>query len=218
LGLEPDRGLGNEFEMDTYYLLANQTYAVLVDSDTGTNLRYREEVPNIFIGNFFAPEVTVNTPVVTTGNIFDFTWSVIDQNADDVHRYSVWLSSDGGISYQILARNRTTTSFLWDSSGFLERDNYIVRIRAYSLDYTAGQEITYADETGYWPGDFGDGISSEFSAGDVPPPTSPTTPPPTTPPPTTGPPTGIDPLLIGLIGGIGVGVVILLILFLIRKK
>ena len=217
LGLEPDRGLGNEFEMDTYYLLANQTYAVLVDSDTGTNLRYREEIPGIFIGNFFAPEVTVNDAVATTGNSFDFTWSVTDQNADDVHRYSIWLSSDGGVSYQILARNLTATSFTWDSSGFLERDNYILRVRAYSLDWTAGVEISLADEAGYWPGDFGDGFSAEFAAGDVPPPTTPTTPPPPTTP-TTPPVQGIDPLLIGLIGGIGVGVVILLILFLIRKK
>jgi hypothetical protein len=35
LGLEPARVDGNEFEVDTYFLLANQTYSVLVDSDTG---------------------------------------------------------------------------------------------------------------------------------------------------------------------------------------
>ena len=183
LGLEPTRGLGNEFEIDTYYLLANQTYSVLVDSDTGTNLRYIEEVPNIFIGNYFAPVVTVSDAVASTGNSFDFTWSVTDQNANDTHRYSIWLSSDGGVSYQVLARNLTATAFTWDSSGFLERDNYILRVRAYSLDWTAGVEISLADEAGYWPGDLGDGFSSEFAAGDVPPPTEPpTTPPPTTPP------------------------------------
>ena len=128
------------------------------------------------------------------------------------------MSSDGGVSYQVLARNLTATAFTWDSSGFLERDNYILRVRAYSLDWTAGVEISLADEAGYWPGDLGDGFSSEFAAGDVPPPTEPPTTPPPTTPPTEPPVTHIDPLLIGLIGGIGVGVVILLILFLIRKK
>jgi hypothetical protein len=235
LGLEPARAAGNVFTMDTYYLLANQTYSILVDSDTGTNLRYSEEIPGIFIGNFFAPDVTVNAPVDLGSNSFNLTWSVTDQNADDVHYYSVWLSADGGVSYQAIIRNLTTPYYVWDSSGFIERDNYIVRVRAFSLDFSNVLDLLPAghpdgvydtplcsadSESDYWPGDFTDAFTGEFSAGDVPAQvtTTPTTP--TTPTGPTGPTTPVtwDPLLIGLIGGIGVGVVVLLILFLIRKK
>jgi hypothetical protein len=236
LGLEPDRVAGNTFTVDTYYLLANQSYSVLVDSDTGTNLRYSLEIPNIFLGNFFAPVVTVNAPIDLGSNTFNFTWSSTDQNADDVHYYSVWISGDGGVSYQVIARNLTDTYYVWDSSGFLERDNYRVRIRAFSVDFSNVLDLlpeddpdgvydtplaAVDDQANYWPGDFADGYSGEFSAGDVPPPEpTTTTPEPTTPTGPTGPapPPPLDPLLIGLIGGIGVGVVVLLILFLIRKK
>ncbi|TET06619.1 MAG: hypothetical protein E3J86_14890, partial [Candidatus Thorarchaeota archaeon] len=225
LGLEPARVTGSEFTMDTYYLLANQTYSVLVDSDTGTNLRYTEEIPNIFIGNFFAPVVTVEVPIDEGSNVFNFTWSATDLNADDVNYYSVWLSNDVGVSFQLLTTNLTGTTYLWDSSGYLERDDYIVKIRGFSIDFTNhtgyGILADVSDESLYWPGDFGDGLSPEFSAGDVPPPdpiTTTTSTPTTTEPTTPVPPTEIDPLLIGLLGGIGIGVVVLLILFLIRNK
>jgi hypothetical protein len=222
LGLEPARVYDNTISLDTYYLLANQTYSILVDSDTGTNLRYSVETPAVTIGNFFAPVVTVPTPVETTSgsNIFDITWSSTDLNADDTTYYSLWLSNNDGISYMLLAQNLTTTSYQWDSSGWLE-DSYMIRVRAYSLDFTVvGLNDVSDPPAGYWPGDFGDGFSAAFDAGDVPPTVEPTT------NETTTTPTGgggggdipLDPLLIGLIGGIGVGVVIILILFLIRKK
>jgi hypothetical protein len=221
LGLEPARVYDNTIELDTYYLLANQTYAILVDSDTGTNLRYSVETPSVTIGNFFAPIVTVPTPVETSAgsNVFDITWSSTDRNADDTPYYSLWLSNNDGMSFQLLAQNLTGTSYQWNSAGWLE-DSYMVRVRAYSLDFTvAGMADVSDPPAGYWPGDFGDGFSAAFNAGDVPPPSTPPTNTSTTT--TSGPPVGpggIDPLLIGLVGGIGVGVVIILILFLIRKK
>jgi hypothetical protein len=233
LGLAPARVAGNTVALDTYYLLANQTYNILVDSDTGTNLRFSPEIVGVFIGNFFAPKVTVPVPVATVGDadVFDITWSSTDLNADDTPYYSLWVSSNDGVSYQLLAQNLTTTSYLWDTSIWLE-DSYIVRVRAYSLDFlTYVLENTYNNGTlyevypnavgnppaSYWPGDFADGFSPAFNAGAIPP--LPTTPPANT---TTSTPTvvgpSLDPLLIGLIGGIGVGVVVILILFLIRKK
>jgi hypothetical protein len=232
LGLEPARVFTNTIELDTYYLLANQTYGILVDSDTGTNLRYSIEAAGVTIGNFFAPEVTVPapTPLVSDPNTFDITWSSTDLNADDTTYYSLWLSNNDGVSYMLLAQNLTTTTFQWNSSGWLE-GSYMIRVRAYSLDFTVGDPAPDVGDppAGYWPGDFGDGFSPAFDAGDVPLPTSepePTTsePEPTTSEPeptTTDEPTPgpiLDPLLIGLVGGIGVGVVIILILFLIRKK
>jgi hypothetical protein len=242
LGLEPARVYTNTIEVDTYYLLANQTYGILVDSDTGTNLRYSEEYADVTIGNFFAPVVTVPTPVAQVGDsrTFDITWSSTDLNADDTPYYSLWLSNNDGLSYMLLAQNLTTTSYMWNSSGWLEL-NYTIRVRAYSLDFTiAGMADVSDPPAGYWPGDFSDGFSPAFTAGDVPIPTTSTTTTTTTTSTTTTITTttttttetttdtettetetttgGLDPLLIGLVGGIGVGVVIILILFLIRKK
>jgi hypothetical protein len=235
VGLEPDRVLNTKtIEIDTYYLLANQTFEIIVSSDTGSNFDYTSKTPGVFIGNYFKPVVTVPIPVATTGDadIFNITWSSTDRNVDDTPYYSVWVSSNDGVSYQLLAQNVTTTFFLWDSSIWQE-DSYIVRIRAYSIDLDTfvledtdddGQEddpVYLCDvgnpPAGYWPGDYADGFSAAFDAGAIPPP-------PTTPPANTTTPTGgvvgpyPDPLLIGLIGGIGVGVVVILILFLIRKK
>ncbi len=218
LGLEPARVYTNNFQIDTYYLLANQTYSVLVDSDTGVNIRYSLEFSDIFIGNFFAPVVTVNAPVDQGDNVWRFSWSSTDRNADDVNYYSVWLSGDGGISYNVLARNLTVLQYDWDSTGFLQKE-YICRVRAFSLDMTTtvdGWPAGGVSEDTYWPGDFSDGFSDPFTAGDVPTTTTSTGTGTGTGPTGTGQP--LDPLLVGLIGGIGVGVVVILILFLIKKR
>ncbi|MDH4213546.1 MAG: S8 family serine peptidase [Candidatus Thorarchaeota archaeon] len=232
VGLEPARAYHTRtFMIDTYYLLQNQTFGILVSSDTGSNFDYTGGISNVFIGNYFTPHVTVNAPVETSTNHFNITWSSTDRNVDDTTYYSVWLSNDGGDSYMLLQQNTTATSYQWNAVGWLDTD-YIVRIRAYSLDFdTFVLEDTYDNGTlyeiylcgvgnppaSYWPGDFADGFSASFAAGDVQvtPPVTTTTTTTTTTTITTG---GIDPLLIGLVGGIGVGVVIILILFLIRKK
>jgi hypothetical protein len=222
VGLEPGPVAGMTKTIDTYFLLVNGTYSVLVDSDTGTNLKYSVEIPNVFIGNFFAPKVTVDAPVAVSSTAFNVSWSSTDRNVADVPYYQIAVSTDGGSTFQVLARNMTTTSFIWDSHGFVEKSNYVLRVRAFSLDFSNPPGLCSANgEENYWPGDFGDGFTAPFAAGDVPittPPTTTTTPPTTSTTPTTPPVTGIDPLIIGLIGGIGVGVVVLLILFLIRKK
>jgi hypothetical protein len=65
VGLEPATAYNTKtFQIDTYYLLQNQTFAVLVASDTGSNFDYAEEIPGIFIGNYFKPVVTVPTPLL----------------------------------------------------------------------------------------------------------------------------------------------------------
>ena len=235
VGLEPDRVYNTKtFEIDTYYLLQNQTFAISLSSDTGSNFDYTAQWDNIFIGNYFAPKVTVDTPTVTTGNTLNITWSVTDRNVDDDHYYSLWLSNNDGQSYMLLAQNLSTPFYLWDTTGWVE-DSYIVKVRAYSMDFgtyvmedTDDNPITpdvqvylcqlNSPPTSYWPADFGEGFSAAFNAGDVPPPT--TTAPTTTEPTTTSSAGGglpLDILLIGLVGGIGVGVVVLLVLFLIRK-
>jgi len=167
LGLEPIPVEGNSIEVDTYYLMANQTYSIVVDGHTGANIVYNLEIPNVFIGNFFAPIVTVPTPTPIGGGEYSITWSCTDLNADDVNYYSVWLSNNDGASYMLLAQNLTETTFLWDSTGWLE-DSYMVRIRAYSLDFTVPDLCDVSDPpAGYWPGDFSDGFSPPFLAGDT---------------------------------------------------
>ncbi|MHA2148740.1 MAG: S8 family serine peptidase [Candidatus Thorarchaeota archaeon] len=146
LGLDEDRVSGGEMEMDSYYLLANQSYSVLVDSDTGTNLRYSVEVPNIFLGNYFLPDVNVVSVTDLGAGLHNFTWTCTDLNADDTNFFSIGLSSDDGVSYQVLARNVTDFFYVWDSSGYLEGD-YSLRVRAFSVDLT-----TTIPEIG-WPSD-----------------------------------------------------------------
>ena len=151
---------------DTYLLDgSNQTVNVRVIGFTDSNETLICDYRNIILSNFFKPKVTVYSPIDLGSNVFNFTWTSTDLNADDVHYYSVWLSMDGGMSYNILARNLTTTSYLWDSTGFMERDNYIVRIRAYSLDFTVPGMAAVDDESKYWPGDYSDGFSIPFSTG-----------------------------------------------------
>lgn len=218
-------------EFDTYRLLRNITMTVQYYCYTATDVWFGDELGTVSFANFFKPVVTVPVPVETaTTDVFNITWSSTDQNADDVPYYSVWLSNDGGETYQLLAQNLTGTFFVWDSNGWLET-SYIVRVRAYSLDFTNFSAVYGEDfeilpdvtdpPAGYWPGDYTDGFSAAFNAGDTEAPTpTTTTPPPTTTTTTTAPPPPgeLDPLLVGLIGGIGVGVVVILILFLIKKK
>jgi hypothetical protein len=224
VGLEPDPAAGKTFTMDSYDLLANGTFSVLVGSDTGSNIRYSMEMKDIFLGNFFAPDLTVNSAVSLGSNLYNFTWSASDQNEDDSLFYSIGISSDGGATFQLVASNLTETFFVWSAAGWLEGDYYF-RVRAYSFDTVYlldGEPLGTLDAppSSYGPYVlFTDVTNGPFAAGDVPVPTSPTT---TTTTTTTTPtptePPVFDPLLIGLIGGIGVGVVVLLILFLIRKK
>jgi hypothetical protein len=220
-------------QFDTYELRRNITMTVQYTCYTGTDVVFFDELGTVTFNNYFAPVVTVNVPVSLGSDVWNLTWSSTDQNAGDTPYYSLWLSRDAGVTFVLLQQNITATNYTWDSSSWLE-SNYIVRVRAYSCDFTNWTLLGYTDgvlcdvtdpPAGYWPGDFSDGFSSSFAAGAIPPVTTTTTT--TTPTPTnattttTTTPSGgvvLDPLLIGLLGGIGVGVVVLLILFLVRKK
>ena len=178
LGLEPDRVYANTFEFDTYYLMRNRIYSILINSQTGTNFDYNAEISNVYIANFISPEVTVNAPTPVVGDeerTFDVTWSSFDCNVNDENYYSLWLSDNEGASYTLLAENLTVTTYRWNSSGWLI-GSYMFRVRAYSLDFTNFTELGYDygvrpdvsnPPEGYWPGDFGDGFSAPIVAGDI---------------------------------------------------
>ena len=148
---------------DTYTLdRSNQTVNIRIEGTTELNETLIYSYEDVTLSNFFKPDVIVNHPVEVENDLFNVTWTCTDKNANDTNFFSVWLSFDGGVSYQLLARNLTQTYYLWNAAGFLERDNYIFRIRAFSVDLTTGL-ASVDDEANYWPGDYSDGFSSDFA-------------------------------------------------------
>jgi hypothetical protein len=207
---------------DTYQFERNVNFTVVLNVWTDTDVTWRLQVGMVRFENFYTPTVTVNDALDLGDDTFNFTWTADDGNAADTLYFSVWVSSDGGDTFQLVIQNITETFYVWDSDGWLIED-YMYMVRVYDCDHTypLGVGAAIAPPLSYWPGLFADDMSTSFEAGNVipttPTPTT-TTPPETTTPTTSVTPTVFDPLLIGLLGGIGVGVVILLILFLIRKR
>ncbi|MHA2383311.1 MAG: S8 family serine peptidase [Candidatus Thorarchaeota archaeon] len=208
---------------DTYQFERNVNFTVFLYVWTDTDVAWTMEVGMVRFENFYTPVITVNDAIDLGGDVFNFTWTASDGNADDTLYFSVWLSADGGSTFQLMIQNLTGTFYVWDSDGFLI-DDYVYMVRVYDCDHTypLGVGAAAAPPLSYWLGLNADDASVEFEAGNViytpPVTTTTTTPEPTTTTTTTPTDGGIDPLLIGLLGGIGVGVVILLILFLIRKR
>jgi hypothetical protein len=188
---------GAEVTYDTYDLGRNGTFQVQLTATTATNIDFEINLLALTFNNYFKPYIN-SVDVTGSGAVKTITWTMSDLNAGDTHTYEVLLSADGGDTFQLIATGLTALTYDWDSTGFTIR-NYVTKVRvtdSYGLD----------DEMD----------STAFEAGTVTVEPEPTT----TPEPT---PTGglfgdIDPLWIGLIGGIGVGVVVILILFLVRKR
>ncbi|MHA2242916.1 MAG: hypothetical protein ACXACE_15030, partial [Candidatus Thorarchaeota archaeon] len=180
---------------DTYDLDRNALMGLVFTGYTDTNVVFSDEFIGVDFTNFFAPELS-NLVVTGDGAVKTITWDNADRNSLEVQTFEVLMSDDEGDTWQLLSAGSTTTGYTWDSTGFYI-DEYTVQIRV-------------SDETGLT--DVLD--SSLFDAGTLERP-EPPTPTPTTPPPV------VDPnfvLWIGLIGGIGVGVVVILILFLVKKR
>ncbi len=206
--------VGPEVTYDTYQFLKNGSFQVLVAAVTETNIDFDVNYPSFTFNNFFTPEMLTVT-VAGTGATKTISWTSSDLNAGDEHFYEVLISADSGTSYQLLGMNITTLSFSWDSTSFLTRDTYRAMVRVYDNDPIESNDSA---ATGvFWMGLSDSLESSVFSAGTLTPPTTTTGPEPTT---TTDPGPGlqIDPLWIGLIAGIGAGVVVVLILFLVKKR
>ena len=159
---------GNYIAYDTYEFQENVTVPLLYLGLTDGILMESVFHPALTFNNYFTPNITQFPPIGLGAKQFNFTWTCSDHNQDDVNYYSVWLSSDSGFTYQLLAGNLTDTFFVWDSTGFMIRENYLVKIRAYSLDFTY-RDYCRVDNppASYWPGDFSDSESFEIDAGDV---------------------------------------------------
>ena len=165
---------GNSVSFDTYsFLGANQTFTwVEVNAKNSTGFEYSYRI-GLGVCNYFAPDCEVAVDEAEYP-VYNITWSCLDLNQDDTNYFDVLLSSDGGITYYQLASNLTEKHYVWDSAGFLEHE-YLVKIRAYSADFTVTKEIAPGifwpdveiSRQTYWPGDFDDALSNPFMAGDV---------------------------------------------------
>ncbi len=122
---------GNTVEIDTRALGSNFTCVInsTIWFHNGTTLT--ELVPNVFLGNFFVPVVEVVSPngyeVWTGAN--NITWNAWDLNEGEELTFEVLVSSDSGITFQLLFAGLTETWFLWDCSTFLNLSTYVVEIR-----------------------------------------------------------------------------------------
>ncbi len=206
---------------DTYQFLKNGSFSIIVSSYTPTNIDFEVNYARITFDNFFAPTMQSVTVTAQGSNVFEVTWNATDRNAGDDLYYEVYLSADSGLTYQLLDSNRTTTSYQWNSTDFLEKDTYRFKIVVYDNDPDQG----IAAPGSYWTGMSDEMESEDFSAGAQTTPTTTTTT--TTPTPTTTTvtvtvtvtiPPPIDPLVAGTFGGLLVGVIVVLILYLLRKK
>ncbi len=188
---------GPQVNYDTYNLGKNGTYAVQLNVGTETNLQFTTEYSNITFDNYFKPYMH-SISVSGSGAVKTLTWTYSDLNAQDNHTFQVYISGDNGETYQLIATGITNTTYQWDSTGFTQK-NYKAMIKV-----TDSYGLTDQME------------SAAFAAGTVVPPSSTTSP---TTPTTSAPPVNTSYLLwIGLIGGIGVGVVVVLILFLVKRR
>ncbi|MBD3405381.1 MAG: S8 family serine peptidase [Candidatus Lokiarchaeota archaeon] len=211
---QTETATGRTVTFDTYQMLKNGAYQVLISAETKINLAYSVNLLDLTLNNLIAPELE-NITINGDGAIKNIDWNITDPNLNDEHIYEIYLSQDGGLTYQLLSSGFKTHNYTWNSTGFVIRSTYKVRVVVFdndTVDRPAGFEV--------WPG-LSDQIESGlFEAGTYTPPepttsTSTSTSDTTT---TTEAPPGVDLLWIGLFGGIGTGVVIVLILYLVKKK
>ena len=153
---------GLTLSFDTYANCSNGTYTLIVNTTDSLAQQVSCTFENVFIGNYFAPNVDNVLVDTVEPSYHNITWTCGDQNADDLNFFSVWISTDSGTSYIRIANNLTTTFYAWNSTGWLDT-NFIVRVRAYSVDLNlfAGPFVNIPAD--YVPGDYADAFSPSFT-------------------------------------------------------
>ena len=137
------RLLGNNFTCDV-----NMT-AILFNGSIITAFVY-----DVFLGNFFTPEVRVLSPnggEVWTG-VNNITWEASDKNVGEQLVFDVLVSSDAGKTMMLLASDLNRTWYAWNCSGFTKLDSYLIMVRVSDGIYTSS-----------------DTSDSVFTAGEIPP-------------------------------------------------
>lgn len=77
------------------------------------------------------PQVTVLNPnggeIICNGTTI--TWLASDPDGDPL-TYKIQYSADGGVTYTTLATGLTSMSYVWDTSGLISSNNYIIKVIA----------------------------------------------------------------------------------------
>jgi hypothetical protein len=155
----------SEVVFDTYNLLRNIIVNITLYGWNSTDVMM-VEFCNITVQNYFEPMISDLIAEEIESYVWSFSWSCYDINANDMNYFSVWISGDSGATYQMLAMNLSQSYWVWDSIGY-SMLNYLVRIRAYSLDLTFGNRCSTSNPPhSYWPGDYSDATLT-LDAGDV---------------------------------------------------
>lgn len=119
--------IGHNSTFSFPWLAYNYTSQIYLTAITLNGTRYTAYYENVTIINTFAPELS-KVEVSGDGAVLTVTWDASDANIDDALRATILLSGDGGNTYQLIASNLNSTSYDWDSTGFITR-NYKIMVR-----------------------------------------------------------------------------------------
>ncbi|MHA1863994.1 MAG: hypothetical protein ACTSWA_09520 [Candidatus Thorarchaeota archaeon] len=145
-------------EIDTRFLGNNATCTINATAWLTNGSIIFQTYNKVYIGNFFAPKITVTSPnggETWTGSN-NITWISADVNVADSLRYNVLMSSDGGKTFDTLANSISRKWLEWNCSAFDKLDTYLVEVRVtdgiyFTTDssdstFTAG-EVIYTTTT-----------------------------------------------------------------------
>ncbi|MGY5876626.1 MAG: hypothetical protein RTU30_12830 [Candidatus Thorarchaeota archaeon] len=149
-----------DVSVDTYDFMRNNTYQLEIEFCTITNQIFNRSM-SLIVNNLFSPCIE-SIVVAGAGAVKTVVWIYSDLNANDEHAFEVHLSSDGGLSFQLLASRLTDTSYDWDSTGWMILD-YIIQVRTFDNDPLMNP--TGLETGSYWPGLSDRTNSDPFEAG-----------------------------------------------------
>ncbi len=153
----------SEVSIDTYEFMQNNTFFVDIEFCTLSNEVFNRSL-SLTVNNLFSPCIDY-LDITGSGAVKTVEWIYSDLNINDEHAFEVHLSSDGGLSFQLLARGLTTPSYDWDSSGWMILD-YVIQVRIFDNDPLMNP--TGLETGSYWPGLSDCSNSDTFEAGTVP--------------------------------------------------
>lgn len=107
---------GTSATLDTQWaIMRNGKIYITSRAYTRANVYYEATI-TLTVRNYFKPSVSLKSPAPgTLRGIVDVSWSIHDENVDEQHLTDVYVSLDGGESWQGLAYMLTNTSVKWDT-------------------------------------------------------------------------------------------------------
>jgi len=151
---------GTEACIDTHITRRNGLTYIISRAFTYTNIIYEARI-TIYVHNYFKPVVTLErpTPGSTLSDVVDVVWSIEDENKDEEHVTDVYVSLDGGETWDALAYSVKGASVKWDTRpespvGTEYTDKAMIRLVVSDGKYIVQEEIGYftIDNRGVGPG------------------------------------------------------------------